>query len=96
MIAQAVSLETIEAFLAQKRIAMIGISRERKSISVALFEELSRCGYDIVPVNPKLSSINGLRFFARVQDIDPPLSAALIMTSPEVTESVVADCPSLT
>ena len=92
MIAQAVSLETIEAFLAQKRIAMIGISRERKSISVALFEELSRCGYDIVPVNPKLSSINGLRCLARVQDIDPPLSAALIMTSPEVTESVVADC----
>ena len=92
MTAQAVSLETIEAFLAQKRIAMIGISREPKSISVALFEELCRRGYDIVPVNPKLPSINGHRCFARVQDIDPPLSAALIMTSPEITETVVADC----
>ena len=45
MTAQAISLETIEAFLAQKRIAMVGISREPKSISVALFKELCRRGY---------------------------------------------------
>jgi uncharacterized protein len=92
MTAQAISLETIEAFLAQKRIAMVGISREPKSISVALFEELCRRGYDIVPVNPKAPSVNGHRCFARVQDIDPPVTAALLMTSPQITESVVADC----
>ena len=92
MTAQAISLETIEAFLAQKRIAMVGISREPKSISVALFKELCRRGYDIVPVNPKAPSVNGHRCFARVQDIDPPVTAALLMTSPHITESVVADC----
>jgi predicted CoA-binding protein len=92
MTAQAISLETIEAFLAQKRIAMVGISREPKSISVALFKELCRRGYDIVPVNPKAPSVNGHRCFARVQDIDPPVTAALLMTSPQITESVVADC----
>ena len=92
MTAQAISLETIEAFLAQKRIAMVGISREPKSISVALLKELCRRGYDIVPVNPKAPSVNGHRCFARVQDIDPPVTAALLMTSPQITESVVADC----
>jgi len=86
------SLEVIEDFLAQKRIAMIGISRQRKNFSVMLFNELCRRGYDVIPVNPKATDILGRRCFARVQDIQPPVDAALLMTSPEVTEAVVADC----
>ena len=53
MTSQSVSLETIDDFLAQRRIAMVGISREPKNFSVMLFEELSRRGYDVVPVNSK-------------------------------------------
>jgi predicted CoA-binding protein len=86
------SLETIEDFLAQRRIAMIGVSREPKHFSVALFDELCRRGYDVIPVNPKAPSINGHRCFGRVQDIQPPVKAALLMTSPAVTDAVVQDC----
>jgi uncharacterized protein len=92
MAGQHVSLEIIEDFLGQKRIAMVGLSREPKHFSVALFEELCRRGYDVVPVNPKAPSINGRQCFAHVQDIQPPVKAALLMTPPEVTEAVVADC----
>ena len=59
---------------------------------MSLSLRLCRRGYDIVPVNPAAPSINGHRCFARVQDIAPPVRAALLMTSPEVTEKVVADC----
>jgi len=86
------SLETIEDFLSQKRIAMAGISRDPKSLSVTLFEELCRRGYDVVPVNPNTMEVQGRRCFARVQDIQPPVEAALLMTSPEVTETLVNDC----
>ena len=86
------SLETIQHFLAQKRIAMVGISREPRSFSVTLFEELCRRGYDVVPVNPKTPNVLGKRCFARLQDVEPAAEAALLMTSPEVTEVVVADC----
>ena len=86
------SLEAIEHFLNQKRIAMVGISREPRSFSVTLFEELCRRGYDVVPVNPKTPNVMGRRCFARLQDVQPPVGAALIMTSPEATEKVVADC----
>lgn len=92
MALQSASLATIEDFLAQKRIAMVGISRERRSDSALIFEELSRRGYDIVPVNPNLQEALGKRCFARVQDIQPPVLAALLMTSPEVTDTVVSDC----
>ncbi len=91
MTAQA-SLDMIDRFFAHKRIAIIGVSREPDSISVALFDELSRRGYDVVPVNPKSPSVKGRRCFARVQDIQPPVTAAILMTSPKVTENVVFDC----
>ena len=86
------SLETILEFLAQKRIAMIGVSREPRSFSVTLFQELLRCGYDLVPVNPHTPNVLGHPCFARVQDVCPPVQAALLITSPEVTETVVEDC----
>lgn len=92
MASQNLSLETIEDFLAQKRIAMVGISREPHSFSVALFEELIRRGYDVIPVNPSTPNVMGRRCFARVQDIQPPVEAALLMTSPAVTDTVVSDC----
>jgi predicted CoA-binding protein len=86
------SLDAIEDFLAQKRIAMVGMSREPRNISILLFEEMYRRGYDIVPVNPNTQEILGRRCFARVQDIQPPVDGALLMTTPEVTDAVVKDC----
>jgi predicted CoA-binding protein len=86
------SLETIEAFLAQKRIAMIGISRNPKDFSASLFSELERRGYDVPPVNPKASEVMGRPCFARVRDIQPAVDGALLMTTPEVTPAVIADC----
>lgn len=59
MTAQSSSLETIEDFLAEKRIAMVGISRDPANFSVKLFEELCRRGYDVVPVNPNTGRYRG-------------------------------------
>jgi len=87
-----VSLNTIEDFLAQHRIAIVGISRDEKEISGMLLHDLTRRGYDIVLVNPNAQQIGGHPCFARVQDIHPSPDAALIMTSPSLTESAVHDC----
>ncbi len=86
-----VSLETIDDFLTQKRIAMAGISRDPANFSVQLFQELCRRGYDVVPVNPNTPEVQGRRCFARVQDIQPAVDAVLLMTSPEATETLVND-----
>ena len=92
MAVERTSLESIEDFLAQKRIAIVGMSREAKSMSEAVFKELSKRGYDVVPVNPNVQEVMGRKCFARVQDIQPPVEAALLMTSPAVTEAAVKDC----
>ena len=86
------ALETIEDFLCQKRIAMVGVSRHPKDFSADLFQELRRRGYDMVPVNPKVSEVMGLPCYPRVQEIQPPVDGALLMTTPEITDEVVSDC----
>jgi predicted CoA-binding protein len=86
------SLEVIEDFLTQKCIAIVGMSRDPKSMSTFLFQQFSRRGYDVVPVNPNIQEVLGQKCFARVQDIAPPVDAALLMTAPQVTELVVSHC----
>ena len=83
---------SIDDFLAQKRIAFVGVSRDPKDFSRGLFTEFCRRGYDVVPVNPQANEVEGRPCFARVQDITPPVEGALLMTAPAAAEQVVQDC----
>jgi uncharacterized protein len=86
------SMQVIEDFLGQKRLAVVGVSRQPKDFSLALFREFRKRGYDAVPVNPEAEQIDEQPCFARLQSIDPPVDAALLMTSPAATDAVVRDC----
>jgi predicted CoA-binding protein len=86
------TLERIQEFLGHKRLAIVGVSQQPKDFSRAVFREFRNRGYDVVPVNPAVREIEGQRCFARVQDVDPPVSTILVMTPPAVTETVVRDC----
>ena len=56
---QRTSLDLIEDFLAQKRIAIVGMSCDAKSMSAILFKELSQRGCVVVPVNPNVVDVMG-------------------------------------
>ena len=86
------TIERIREFLDQKRLAVVGVSQQPKDFSRNLFREFRERGYDAVPVNPAAQEIEGQPCFARVKDIQPPVTAVLLMTSPAVTETVVRDC----
>jgi predicted CoA-binding protein len=79
-------------FLAQRRIAFVGVSRNPRDLSRALFTELRKRGYDLVPVHPEMPSVDGIPCAKRVQEIQPPVDGALLMTAPAVTDRVVRDC----
>lgn len=86
------NLADVKDFLYQHRIAMVGVSRNPGDFSRMLFRELSSRGYDVVPVNPLIEEIEGKKSFGRVQEVVPPVDAALLMTPPAQTEGVVRDC----
>lgn len=86
------SRETITDFLAQKRLALVGISRNQQDFSRTLFRDLRKWGYEMVPVNPQAEAIDGARCYARLQDVPGPVDGALVMTAAGLSEQVVHDC----
>lgn len=84
--------DLIGRFLARRRLALVGVSRNPSDFSARLFRDLVARGYDVVPVNPHLDEIGDRRCYARVQEIWPPVKAALLLTPPALTNQVVRDC----
>jgi predicted CoA-binding protein len=86
------TIKQIDEFLALKRIAVVGVSRNPKEISNTLWQELRQRRYDAVPVNPAATEMDGKPCYASVRDIDPPVEGALIMTTAAAAEQVLEDC----
>jgi len=89
------SLSTIQDFLAQKRIAVVGVSHNPKDFSRLLLRTLRQRGYDAVAVNPQLSSADDAPCYHALAEITPPVDTVLLMTKPEVAEKVVHECAEL-
>lgn len=85
-------LAQITEFLKCKRVATIGVSRSPNDFTRTLAAEFKKKGYDVVPVNPGASEIGGDPCFAHVQDVKPPVVAALVLTPAVKSEQVVRDC----
>lgn len=89
------SMANIRDFLAQKRIAVVGVSHDPKHFSRGLLRTLRERGYEAVAVNPELSSADEAPCYARLTDISPPVDGVLLMTSPAVTDQIVRECATL-
>jgi predicted CoA-binding protein len=87
-----VSKKTIDAFYANKRIAVVGASRNKSKYGHALLEQLLRSGYDAVPVNPHAEEIAGRKCFKSVRDVSPGVSVAIAVVPPLEQERVVSEC----
>jgi hypothetical protein len=84
--------QAIDDFLAQKRIAVVGVSRNPRDFTRMMFNEFVRRGYDALPVNPNAGEIDGRKSFAHVGQIEPKADAALIMTPAGKSEAVAREC----
>jgi len=82
----------VQEFLAARRIAMVGFSRNPKDFSRMLDAQLRERGYDVVPVHPEAAELDGRRVFPRVSAIEPPVDAAIVVVPPSLAETVARDC----
>ncbi|PYX41387.1 MAG: CoA-binding protein, partial [Acidobacteria bacterium] len=53
------TIHDVQDFLALRRIAMVGVSRDPEDFSRKLFREMCDRGYDMVPVNLVAEEIDG-------------------------------------
>lgn len=86
-----VAKKTIEDFLNQKPIAVIGVSRDPKKFGYSCYRDLKMKGFAVIPVNPKVNSIDGEECYPDLKSIPEKIAAALIVVHPEETEKVAAE-----
>jgi len=89
------TLETkINDFLAQKRIAVAGVSLRNSQHPAAnlIYQRLKNSGHDVFPVNPNMQIFEGGRCYPDLQSIPGGVDGVVIVTRPETTEKIVRDC----
>lgn len=88
--------EKVDDFLAQKRIAIAGVSRNtsRHPTGNLIYRRLRTTGHDVFAVNPNLSTFEGDRCYPDVQSIPGGVDGVVILTRPDTTERIVRDCHS--
>lgn len=87
-----IELNQIQDFLAEKHLAIVGVSRKEMDYTRAVFKEFVKRGYDVVPVNPQATEIDGKPCVARLVDIKPPVQAAIFLVPPKITDDLMQDC----
>ena len=89
------TLETrVRDFLAQKRIAVAGVSRNKSHHPVGnlIYHRLKKTGHDVIPVNPHMQTFEGDRCYPDVGSIPGGVDGVVIITRPETTARIVRDC----
>jgi len=84
----------VNDFLAQKRIAVAGVSRNNSHHPTGnlIYHRLKRAGHDVFPVNPHIQAFEGDRCYPDVKSIPGGVDGVVIVTRPEITERIVRDC----
>ena len=84
--------ESVARFLQGKRIAVVGVSRRADVAANAVFRKLAKCGYEVFPVNPNATAVEGARCYPDVGSIPGQPDGVVIATHPAVSASVVRQC----
>lgn len=83
--------EIINQILAQKHIAVAGVSRNTKKFGYIVYDHLKKHGYQVYPLNPNLTEVDGNPCYASVSALPPLVTALVTVTKPEVTRMLVKD-----
>lgn len=84
-------LISINNFLAPKKMAFVGISRNPKKFSYQVFKELSDKGFDLYPVNPNCDVIDNKKCYKSVSALPGGIVKAFVITPKKETANVVSD-----
>lgn len=85
----------VEEFLAQKKIAVVGVSDKRDTGCNLNYRKFKETGYQVFAVNPRISEFEGDPSYPDLKSIPEKPDAIFILTSPKITEQIVQECVGL-
>ena len=87
--------DMVKDFLAQKRIAVVGVSDKRETGCNLAYSKFKDNGYQVYAVNPRINTYNGAPCYPDLRSIPDKVDAVFILTNPKVTDEIVQQCVDL-
>lgn len=85
----------VKDFLAQRRIAVVGVSDKRETGCNLGYRKFRDAGYTVYAVNPRLTEFEGAPCYPDLKAIPQPPDAVFILANPKVTDQIVQQCVDL-
>jgi uncharacterized protein len=85
----------VQDFLAQKKIAVVGVSDKRDTGCNLSYKKLKENGYQVYAVNPRISIYDKDVCYPDLKSIPEKVDAVFVLASPKVTEQIVQQCVEL-
>lgn len=85
----------VQQFLAQKVIAVVGVSDKRETGCNANYRTFRKAGYTVYAVNPRLQEYDGAPCYADLAALPQRPDAVFILANPRVSEQIVRQCINL-
>ena len=83
---------SVAAFLAGKRFAVAGVSRQPQQAANAIFRKLRNAGFEVLPVNPNAGEVEGVRCYPDLVSIPGAIDGVVIAAPPAAGPSIVRHC----
>jgi predicted CoA-binding protein len=88
--------EAASEFLARKRIAVTGVSRNPQGHgSNAVYQRLRARGYEVFAINPNADEVEGDRCYHDLKSVPGAVEAVVIGTRPDTAEATMRECAEL-
>jgi uncharacterized protein len=87
--------ELVKDFLAQKKIAVVGVSDKRETGCNLSYKKFKEAGYQVYGVNPRITTFEGDPCYPDLKSLPEKPEAVFILTNPKVTEQIVQECVDL-
>jgi len=81
-----------EEFLAQKKIAVVGVSETRETGCNLNYDKFKDAGYTVYGVNPNTDTFKGDPCYPDLASIPEKPDAVFVLARPEVTDEIVRQC----
>jgi predicted CoA-binding protein len=83
---------SVAEFLAGKRFAVAGVSRQPQQAANAVYRKLCNSGFEVLPVNPNAAEAEGVRCYPNLASIPGSIDGVVVATHPRNALDVVRQC----
>ena len=81
----------IDEFLAQKTLAIVGVSRGGKKFGNMVLKDLTKIGYRLLPIHPEAAEVDGVKAFPSFAALPGTVGGVIVVVPPPRAEAVVKE-----